>query len=76
MSLSCNDGIQFPQRPQLLDFIHYSVRRLTTRSLEISKPRDIGSKLSDRSEILQTYWLQGCPEEARQIWQQYDKFNN
>ena len=33
-------------------FTHQAVRRLTNRSREITKPRDMGLKLSDRSQIV------------------------
>ena len=38
----------------------YPIRRLTVRSCKVSKPRDLYLELSDRSEIWQALWQQGC----------------
>ena len=52
----------------------HSIRRLITRSRDVSKPRDLYLELSDRSEIWQTP-RQQCCRCACQIWKRYDNLN-
>ena len=54
--------------------IHYAVRRLTTRSREVSKPRDSCLDFSNRSEIWQPS-RQQCCRDACQISERYDHIN-
>ena len=52
----------------------YPIRRPIVRSREVSKPRDLWLKLSDRSEIWQAL-RQHCCRGACQISKRYDKSN-
>ena len=49
----------------------YPKRRLSVRSRQVSKPRDLYLELSDRSEIWQALWQQCC-RCACQISKRYD----
>ena len=53
---------------------HWAVRRLTTRSREVSKPRDSGLDFSNRSEIWPALRQQRCWD-AYQISERYDHYN-
>ena len=52
----------------------YPIRRLTVRSRNVSKPRDLYLELSDRSEIWQAPRQQGC-RSACQISKRCDNLN-
>ena len=55
-------------------FIHEVVRRLTARSHQVSKSRDLGSEFSNRSEIWQALRQRRC-RDACQIAERYDHYN-